>query len=53
MHLSAKYPDQFAAVAAPAYYKKAATLKPISQTPVFIVQSELDLLVRDTVTRPL
>jgi poly(3-hydroxybutyrate) depolymerase len=55
LHLAAKYPDQFAAVAvaAPAYYKKAATLKPISQTPLFIVQGELDLLVRATATRTL
>lgn len=55
LHLAAKYPDQFAAVAvaAPAYYKSAATLKAIAQTPVFIVQGELDLLVRAAVTRRL
>ena len=55
LHLAAKYPDQFAAiaVAAPAYYKPAATLKKISQTPVFIVQGELDFLVRAAVTQRL
>jgi poly(3-hydroxybutyrate) depolymerase len=55
LHLAAKYPKQFAAVAvaAPAYYKPAETLKPISQMPVFIVQGELDLLVRAAVTRKL
>ena len=55
LHLAAKYPDQFAAVAvaAPAYYKPATTLKAIAQTPVFIVQGELDLLVRVAVTRRL
>ena len=55
LHLAAKYPDQFAAVAvvAPAYYKPATTLKAIAQTPVFIVQGELDLLVRAAVTQRL
>ncbi|MBT4694771.1 MAG: alpha/beta fold hydrolase [Planctomycetaceae bacterium] len=55
LHIAAKYPDQFAAVAvaAPAYYKPAATLKAIAQTPVFIVQGELDLLVRAAVTQRL
>jgi poly(3-hydroxybutyrate) depolymerase len=55
LHLAAKYPDQFAAVAvvAPAYFKPASNLKPISQTPVFVVQGELDFLVRTAATRTL
>ncbi len=55
LHLAAKYPDQFAAVAvvAPAYYKPASSLKKISQTPLFVVQGELDFLVRTRATRTL
>ena len=55
LHLAAKYPDQFAAVAvvAPAYYKPASNLKKISQTPLFVVQGELDFLVRTRATRTL
>jgi poly(3-hydroxybutyrate) depolymerase len=55
LYLAAKYPDQFAAVAvvAPAYFKPASNLKQMSQTPVFVIQGELDFLVRTAATRTL